>query len=57
MKMFRVLSEKEQLAAERKRNNALQAALTKYEANTDFIALMTGVDIFDDEEEEDEEDE
>lgn len=36
---------REQLQRERRKNDALRAELLRAKANTDYIAMMTGVDV------------
>lgn len=50
--MFGYKSTREQLLEERRKNAELQAKLTKTNADIEYIAMMTDVDIEDDEEQE-----
>jgi hypothetical protein len=51
MRMFAYKSIREQLLDERKKNAELQAALTKANADIEYIAMMTDVDIETDDQE------
>lgn len=48
--MFGYKSTKEQLLEERRKNAQLQAALDKTSADVEYIAMMTDVELDDDEE-------
>ena len=50
--MFEFKGTKEQLIAERRRNEQLAAALTKTAADMEYIAMMTDVELDNDEEDE-----
>ena len=54
--MFGFKSTREQLVEERRKNAQLQAALDKTSADVEYIAMMTDVELEDDEEMEGEED-
>lgn len=54
--MFGFKSTREQLVEERRKNAQLQAALNKTSADVEYIAMMTDVELEDDEEMEGEED-
>lgn len=42
---MKYLGIREQLQRERRKNDALRAELLRTKANTDYIAMMTGVDV------------
>ncbi len=54
--MFGFKSTREQLVEERRKNAQLQAALDKTSADVEYIAMMTDVELEDDEEMEGEKD-
>lgn len=54
--MFGFKSSREQLIEERRKNAQLQAALDKTSADVEYIAMMTDVELEEDEEMEGEED-